>query len=336
MNKKNELEEELSLAIIKLVKLFNSPQKRPPLCPVSLVTSQWQLGNLDYWERFIRDEYEKALSSQPKNIWNFWSNTPSKTTWIDLCSWDGHKREQALRSIEGGAQNRFVLALVCRRLNDWVPQVRQAASEVLSKIIENTDKNDVADVIYFTLSHWSSWKRIDDKSKSILLEVITTPSILDKLKLNLIASPTGPLALIFSQIARKSAIDHFLVDIAHNAIQPSLRAKVYKCLFNKEVSWFNGREWQWTDIRYCKGREMPVIAQRYLTIQVPLVPLLKSAASDRSSIVRRVAAEVLIRELDSLGDESIQLAEQLSLDHAAPVAERGKFALRKIAGSTLF
>ncbi|WP_054204817.1 MULTISPECIES: hypothetical protein [Pseudoalteromonas] len=81
---------------------------------------------------------------------------------------------------------------------------------------------------------------------------------------------------------------------------------------------------------------MPVIAQRYLTIQVPLVSLLKSAASDRSSIVRRVAAEVLIRELDSLGDESIQLAEQLSLDHAAPVAERGKFALRKIAGSTLF
>lgn len=336
MNKKSVLEEELSHAIKELVQSScSSKETSLPLCPVSLVTAELPLGNLDYWERFIRNEYANALSSQSNNVWNFWSNTPTKITWIDLCNWDGHKREQALRSIEN-VPNRFVLALVCRKLNDWVPQVRQAASEVLSKVIANTNKSYVAEVIFFTLSHWSSWKRIDEKSKNTLLEIITTTRLLDELKLNLIALPTGPLSSIFSQIARKSAIDHYLVEIADSAVQPSLRAKVYKCLFSNKVSWFNGRKWQWTDIRYCQGHEVPVISERPLTIEVPLTPLLKSAANDRSSIVRRVAAEVLIRELNNLGDESVKLAEQLSLDRSTAVAERGKFALRKIAGDTLF
>ncbi|MFK3866576.1 hypothetical protein [Pseudoalteromonas rhizosphaerae] len=336
MNKTSALEQELSHAIKELVRSScSSKETSPSLCPVSLVTAEWPLGNLDYWERFIRDEYDKALSSQSNNLWKFWSNTNTKITWIDLCSWDGHKREQALRCIKS-APNRFALALVCRRLNDWVPQVRQAASEVLSKIVTNTDKSDVVDAVFFTLSLWSSWKRIDEKSKNTLLEIITTTRLLDELKLNLIASPTGPLSSIFSQIARKSAIDHYLVEIANRAVQPSLRAKVYRCLFSNKVSWFNGRKWQWTDIRYCQGHEAPVISARPLTIHVPLILLLKSAANDRSSIVRRVAAEVLIRELKNLSDESVPLAEQLSLDRSNAVAERGKFALRKIAGDTLF
>lgn len=332
MNKTSALEQELSQAIKELVRSScSSKETSPPLCPVSLVTAEWPLGNLDYWERFIRDEYNKALSSSSHNIWN-----PShQITWIDLCSWDGHKRERALRCIES-APNRFALALVCRRLNDWVPQVRQAASEVLSKIVTNTNKSYVVDTVFFTLSHWSSWQRIDEKSKNTLLEIITTTRLLDELKLNLIASPTGPLSSVFSQIARKSAIDHYLIEIANRAVQPSLRAKVYRCLFSNKVSWFNGRKWQWTDIRYCQGHEVPIISERPLTIHVPLIPLLKSAANDRSSIVRRVAAEVLIRELKNVGDESIKLAEQLSLDRSTAVAERGKFALRKIAGDTLF
>ena len=330
------LKEELSYAIKEFVQSpYSSKENSPALCPVSLVTAEWPFSNLDYWERFIRNEYAKALSLQSNNVGGSWSNTATKITWIDLCSWDGHKREQALRCIES-APNRFVLALVCRRLNDWVPQVRQAANEVLSKVIANTNKFYVADVILFTLSHWSSWKRIDEKSKNSLLEVITATRLLNELKLNLITSPTGPLSSIFSQIARKSAIDHYLVEIADNAVQPSLRAKVYKCLFNNKVSWFDGKKWQWTDIRYCQGHEVPVISDRPLTIHVPLIPLLKSATKDRSSIVRRVAAEVLIRELKNLGEESIQLAEQLSLDRSTAVAERGKFALRKIAGDTLF
>ncbi len=58
--------------------------------------------------------------------------------------------------------------------------------------------------------------------------------------------------------------------------------------------------------------------------------LLKKSAADRSSIVRRVAAEFLIRELEQLGAEATPFAEQFASDKSRPVSERGQFALKRL------
>ncbi|QIJ86939.1 hypothetical protein G3U99_22085 [Vibrio coralliilyticus OCN008] len=79
-----------------------------------------------------------------------------------------------------------------------------------------------------------------------------------------------------------------------------------------------------------------IIAERTLSHGAPLLPTLLTASNDRSSFVRRVAAEILIKELDNLGSDSSILAEKFAIDRAAAVAERGKFALKKLAGDTLF
>jgi len=91
-----------------------------------------------------------------------------------------------------------------------------------------------------------------------------------------------------------------------------------------------GRKWEWTDIRYCEGRLKPVVAERKLDVQTPLLDLLNRSSEDRSSIVRRVSAEILIRELENLGAVAREFAEQFASDKSPTVSERGRFAVRKL------
>jgi hypothetical protein len=93
--------------------------------------------------------------------------------------------------------------------------------------------------------------------------------------------------------------------------------------------WFEGRKWEWIDIRYCEERLKPILSERYLSITIPFLETLKSAAIDRSPMVRRVAGDVLIQRLSTIGIESVKLAELLATDSSPSVAERGKFALKK-------
>jgi hypothetical protein len=58
--------------------------------------------------------------------------------------------------------------------------------------------------------------------------------------------------------------------------------------------------------------------------------LLAKSSLDRSSIVRRVSAEFLIRELEKLGDESMPFAEQFASDKSRAVSERGRFTLKRL------
>lgn len=44
-------------------------------------------------------------------------------------------------------------------------------------------------------------------------------------------------------------------------------------------------------------------------------------------MVRRIAGEMLIKELDNIGDEAFKLANILATDISLSVAERGRYAL---------
>ena len=87
---------------------------------------------------------------------------------------------------------------------------------------------------------------------------------------------------------------------------------------------------QWTDIRYCEGRKQPIIYDRNLSIETHFIDNLKSSAVDKSSVVRRVAGELLIKELEVVGAEAEKMAEKLASDSSPPVSERGKFALKQL------
>src|SRR5690606_19286139 len=91
------------------------------------------------------------------------------------------------------------------------------------------------------------------------------------------------------------------------------------------------RKWEWTDKRYCEGRLRPVVAERKLDINIDLLDLLKKSSDDHSSIVRRISAEILIRELNNIGPLARKFAEKFAADKSHAVSERGDFALQKLA-----
>ena len=295
-----------------------------------VVTSLLPLSNLDYWERLIRSEYSSELGFSNSPEWKIWPKSAEFLTWLDLISWDGYKREKTLRTIAGGAPNSFFFSLALRRLNDWVPQVRAAAREKLPGIVKETDPVHVVDALCVTLSYWNSWGRIEKAGRQVLLEIISKREMVQALKSKIISSTSGPMASLMMQVGRTPVFDEHLSEIANNAVQPSVRARVYRSLLEGRMVWVEGRKWEWTDIKYCKGKFQAVVGEREIEVALPFIVLLQKSADDPSSIVRRVAAEFLIRELNTLGNESFELASRFASDKSYAVAERGRFALAKL------
>lgn len=333
MQHSHNLEEQIISALKAFAGSINSGGKVvADISPLVEVTSRLLLSNLDYWERLIRSEFSSPLKSSIQPKWKIWSRPSQILTWLDLVSWDGYKREKTLRTITGAAPNSFFFALALRRLNDWVPQVREAARERLSLIVEASNPVHIVDALCVTLSYWDSWGRIGKLEKQALLDILSSKEIGNSLKSKLISSTDGPMASLFSQVGRTPVLDEYVGEIAESAIQPSVRAKAYRSQFEGKMVWIEGRKWEWTDIRYCEGRLNPVVSERKLTITTPFLEVMRKASVDRSSIVRRIAAEFLIREFNILGEESVKLAKLFASDKSLAVSERGKFALKRFQG----
>lgn len=211
-----------------------------------------------------------------------------------------------------------------------MPQVRKAAREKLPDIARSTNPEFVVDALCVTLSNWSSWGRIEDVDKEVLLKIISEKEVAKTLRSKLISSASGPMPSLFSQLGRTSILDGEVEEIANSAVQPSVRAKSYRSLFEGRIVWTEGLKWVWTDIRYCEGRLKPIVGERALEVKTPLLDLLARSSEDRSSIIRRVSAEILIRNLANLGKKAKVFAEHFASDNSRAVSERGEFALKKL------
>ncbi|MGX9255041.1 hypothetical protein [Pantoea ananatis] len=303
---------------------------RPDISAFVKTTSKLPLKNIDDYERFIRYEIFSSLKAFNSSANKLAGHAIGSLHWLDLCSGDGFRRERALRTIPSGAPNKFLFALALRKLNDWVSQVREVARIVLPEISKRTDPEIIVDVLFTVLPHWHSWGRMGASEKNALLEIISIKDVALLLKQRLITSSSGPVATIFMQAGRTGALDAYLNDIATLSLQPSLRARAYRCQFESKFVWVDGMEWQWVDKVYGVQRRIPVLNKRSFETKRPFVELLKSAAVDRSPMVRRIAGEMLIKEVACLGEEAFTLAEVLAADKSSSVAERGKFALREL------
>ena len=249
---------------------------------------------------------------------------------VDLCHWNGHIRERALRTLSAAAPNAFFFAMAMRRLNDWVPQVRTAAREQLPRIASSSKPEHIVQAIIATIRYWGSWSRVTADEKSTQLEIINTDCVMRVLIDHILTMSSGPMTVLLSHLGRLDTVDKHLIDIATNAVQPSVRAKAYRSLMEQRFVTVEGRAWEWTDVRYCQGTMKPVVSERPLSVSAPLLETIKTASRDPSVAVRRVAAEILIREIESLDSISTTLAKAFAADPSSSVSERGEFALRML------
>lgn len=241
-------EDEVIAAVKKLAHSVNSDGKAADLSSLIDITSRLPLTNLESWESLLRWQFIRTEECSSSSFrWKFWSKPQPRPkpapplTWIDICNRDGFKREKALRSLSGAAPNSFFFALVTRRLNDWVPQVRCAARESLPAIAQASDPEHVVDVLCIILPHWNSWGRMEDADKQVILDTISLKKVAHALKLRIISTASGPMTSILAQTGRTAVLDSHLDEIAQKAIQPAVRAKAYRCQLEGKMVWFAGK-----------------------------------------------------------------------------------------------
>ena len=331
MKNYQETQNDIVLAIEAFIRSIDSSNDyRGDISSLIQITSSMPLVKLGYWERLIRSELNNNLHATTRPIWARLFEPNAKLNWLDVVSGDGYKREKILRQSSSGVPNAFFLALAVRRLNDWVPQVRVAAKEMFPSLLKNTKPEYVTEVLCMLLINWHSWGKIEEADKQIFLDMIATKEIALLLKSHLMSSTSGPMPSLLSQIGRTDILDHYLNEIASNAIQPYVRAKAYRSLFEGRMTWVKSREWQWIDKYYGEKKLKPIIAERKIDVSIPFLELLNRSAVDRSPIVRQVSAEFLIRNIESLGIHARNFAEKFAADKSANVAEQGRFVLRKL------
>lgn len=291
-------------------------------------TKSLQLKNLDAWERAVREELWVAEQNQRRTLWKPWARPHRFACWLDLSSHDGRKRESALRVISGGAPSPFLFALALRRLNDWVPQVRTAARATLPRVALNSKPQDVADALWSLLAHWNTWGRMESADRDVVIGLTAIDAVAYALRSKVLHATTGASAQVLSQCVRSPRFDQWIGEFAKDAAQPVVRARAYRWLLEGRAAWTIGREWKWTDLKWCKGRFESVFESRPIAASDAFLVTLSAAIADKSAVVRRVAAEFVIREVRSLGEHASSFARQLSSDASPSVAERGRFALK--------
>ncbi len=294
------------------------------------ITSQLSLDKFDIWESLIRTELWASAEQAGTPKWQFWRAAQRAPSWLDLCSADGFIREKSLRSVLGAAPDGFLFSLALRRLNDWVPQVRLAAREHIPSIAACSPPKVVADALWSALPHFASWGRMTDEDRQVFLSLITIEDVALSLKSKIINAASGPSTKVLIQVGRTSTFDLWLNEIATKSILPSTRARAYRFLLEHRVVWPIGRKWVWTDLKWCKGTYELVLEERQIRVSTPLEQTLKAAITDRSPIVRRVGAELFIKNIESFDQDAKLFAEKLASDSSHYVSERGSFALTKL------
>jgi hypothetical protein len=246
--------------------------------------------------------------------------------WLFLFHPDGYVRLAALHRIDTAPSSPFFLAALAWRLNDWVPQVREAARLCAERELPLVDAGVAATAAPYLLGRRMAWRRWTDE-RDILDKVFARKDVLEVLATKLRTGTTGPLAACLRHALRFSDIDEYLIELARHARQPSVRALSYRCLISGKADWIVGSEWVWIDKVYFVRRRVPKLGTRSIERVVPIADLVREAALDKSAVVRKVAADALIAKQCRLPDQEGFVAG-LAKDKSATVRSRADFLLR--------
>jgi hypothetical protein len=241
---------------------------------------------------------------------------------------DGYVREAALHTISGPIQSPFYFAAICWRLNDWALSVRSAALACAGRTFSETPALVVAEAkiaLQVRMGGWGRWRH-----EKLAVDRVFSRADVEAIFLNtLLGSGDGGTIRLVREALRSPDFDHNLAKLAMSAKLPHLRAVALKVLLSGFVSWRTGYDWTWENKIYGRKRRIAVIQKRPVSSTVSIMALIEHAAGDRSSLVRKIAADGLIDHWQSLANRDVIL-ERLSGDPSPAVRERVDYISRKL------
>lgn len=224
-----------------------------------------------------------------------------RLAWIRLGHPDGFEREKGLRALDDAPSSALRLALLLQRADDWVPQVAAAAHAALERLADRVPPAAVRAIAPFVTAHYL--KRLGKTQiaapvAALLVREESWPETLDWLKSG--ADPAVVPALRLALLS--DAVDRHLPELLA-ARHYLVRALAARTLLAGHAEIFAG----WisaTEVSYAgrRTRQVRNTVRRPLGIIPDVEETLRLAARDRTTTVRKLAADTLIAFRDRLAD----------------------------------
>ncbi|MDC7681834.1 hypothetical protein PQU92_00995 [Asticcacaulis sp. BYS171W] len=210
--------------------------------------------------------------------------------WLFLFHSDGFLREAALKRIAQPRHSAFFIAILARRLNDWVGPVRLTARFCAGRIFPLLKAEDIAEAATGFAEEMLTWGRQADLSD--LENLLNRSDVVAALAARIKSAGDGRAARLLRAIVRRSGFDSQLPDIALKAAQPSVRAMALGWLIDRRIFW---PDWsapmqkRWIDKSSGLYRLIHLRCERVIDTDMSAESLIASGLSDRSVMVRKTA-----------------------------------------------
>ena len=247
--------------------------------------------------------------------------------WVLCFDADGYVREAALRRMASpaGSTGRFVaLAL---RLNDWVPHVRTEATKAVLRVWPLTSPDVIAEAAPYLLRQRFAWRRWTDEAFCVD-ELLGNSNVAAAVTSLLLEGRSGALGRTLSQALRFPAYDLGLARLAVEARLPDVRAMAMRTIFSGKAIWPVGYGWAWVDKSMGVRRRVVLTDSRMVSASEPS-NLLEVGIADRSALVRKIAADVVVERMSDLPDIA-GIASRLASDKSAAVRDRANYIMRHL------
>lgn len=249
--------------------------------------------------------------------------------WLLTFSPDGYVRQAGLDNLRRPPQAAFQLVAIALRLNDWVPQVRQAARAAGLRLLPATSPEVIAQAASYICARRLSWGRWEQHEADLLDAALSRPDAIERLAETLRDRSSGSGGALLKSVFRFPTIDAHLPDLAEHAALPPIRAVALEALIAGRARWPVGSDWVWVDKAYGLTRRIVVTEERPLGVTIDVDEAIRRGARDRSAMVRKIAADALYVRRGEMPDAA-EIARSLLGDRSGGVRDRADFLLRNV------
>jgi len=150
----------------------------------------------------------------------------------------------------------------------------------------------------FLLERLSTWRRWGEPP-GLVLRTIGRPDCTAELVAQFAKSAEISAGALRAAM-RIGLLDDHIMALSRTAVRPEFRAVLLKAMLDREVTWVTHYERQWVDKRYGITRRVPVLGRRRLHPPVSVDALIRQGAEDQNPLVRRAAANGLVKNAADL------------------------------------
>ncbi|MBP2158321.1 MULTISPECIES: hypothetical protein [Asticcacaulis] len=250
--------------------------------------------------------------------------------YIFACHGNGYLREAALNRVGGPIPSAFLFALLACQLNNWVPQVREAAGKCLRRVMPVTDAGIVAEAAMYLLQYRDFWQR-GVTEVGILDTVLTEPALREALMHRVMTSRAGAPNRTLVAVLRHIEVDTYLPALMTKAAHPEVRAIAAKALVSGIARWPKGRDRAWIDKSMGSYRIVTVFDARPVERTGDVEVFIAQAARDPSVQVRKVAMQALI-DASGMWERRSELIERMAGDRSSAIRAGIGYILRHRCG----